>query len=78
MHAGVAMLCVLQCEMHWHGSIIGIYVLGRHVTVELPLWCFDWRLLWLEVMYVSVWLHCMENARYDITFVHVELDCIQQ
>ena len=62
MHAGVAMLCVLQCGMYWNGSIIGIYVLGWYVTVELPLLCCGWRLLWLKVMYVSVWLHCMGNA----------------
>jgi hypothetical protein len=43
MHAGVAMLCVLQCGMYWDGSTICIYVLGLHVAVELPLLCCGWR-----------------------------------
>ena len=69
MHAGVAMLCVLQCGMYWDGSTICIYVLGLHVAVELPLLCCGWRLLWSPSALPSA-LHPRFSSTLHPLFIH--------
>ena len=69
MHAGVAMLCVLQCGMYWDGSTICIYVLGLHVAVELPVLCCGWRLLWSPSALPSA-LHPRFSSTLHPLFIH--------